>query len=87
MEEGMRAKILMITFFIISISISIYAHKQHVHQYLTKEAYYQLRDYLGHDIPEMLAHLDNGCQGPLYSPPQVQFIPHLKNVNTVLKNS
>jgi len=28
-----------------------------------------------------------GCQGPLYSPPQVQIIPHLKNVNTVLKNS
>ena len=23
------------------------------------------------------------CQGPLYSPPQVQFIPHLKKVNSV----
>ena len=60
----MRTKIIIIAFTIISISsISIYAHKQHVHQYLTKEAYYQLRDYLGHDIPEMLAHLDNGPVG------------------------
>ena len=42
---------------------SVNAHKQHVHQYITKEAYFQLRDFLGYDIPEMLAHLDNGSVG------------------------
>lgn len=42
---------------------SIYAHKQHVHQYLTKEGYYLLRNYIGGDISQMVAHLDNSPVG------------------------
>jgi len=54
-------KILILCLF---ISAFIYGHEQHVHQYLTKEAYYLLRDYLNNDIPVMLNHLDNGPVGP-----------------------
>jgi len=43
---------------------SIQAHKQHVHQYLTKEGYYLLRNYIGGDIDQMLVHFDNGSVGP-----------------------
>ncbi len=48
------------------ISTSIYAHKQHVHQYITKEGYYLLRNYLGNDIPEMVNHLENSPVGPAW---------------------
>lgn len=48
---------------LISINIAILAHQQHVHQYLSKEGYYYLKSYLNSDIPEMLAHLDNGSVG------------------------
>ncbi len=52
---------------LISINIAILAHKQHVHQYLSKEGYYYLKSYLNSDIPEMLAHLDNGSVGSSWS--------------------
>lgn len=38
----------------------ILAHEQHVHQYLTVEAYYLLKQFLGYDIDEMLLHLNDG---------------------------
>jgi len=49
------------------ISTFTYAHKQHVHQYLTKEGYYLLRNYIGREVPQMVDHLDNATVGPKWS--------------------
>jgi hypothetical protein len=45
-------------------SISIFAHKQHVHQYLTVQGYNLLKNYVGQDILPFSSHLDNGPVGP-----------------------
>ncbi len=50
--------------FLVILSISIYPHAQHVHQYLTIEGYNLLKNYVGEDIPQFLSHLSNDPVGP-----------------------
>lgn len=44
-------------------SFTIYAHKQHVHQYLTSEVYKLVKNYVGNDFSQMSNHIDNGLVG------------------------
>lgn len=56
-----------IIYCLVAFSINYFGHEQHVHQYITKEAYYLLEDYLNFTIPEMSQHLDNGPVGPAWT--------------------
>jgi|GEM_PF-3651978 len=49
------------------ISTITFAHKQHVHQYLTTEGYNLLKNYIGCEIPQMVTHLNNDPVGPSWS--------------------
>ncbi len=49
---------------IIVVVLSIEAHEQAVHQYITDEAYTLLKNYVGFDISQMMNHLENGPVGP-----------------------
>lgn len=56
-----------IIYFLVAFSITCFGHQQHVHQYITKEAYYLLENYLNFTIQEMSQHLDAGPVGPAWT--------------------
>lgn len=60
-------KKIIIFILILAFNCLVEAHNQHVHQYITKEGYYLLKNSLNADIGEMLARLDNGPVGPSWS--------------------
>lgn|GEM_PF-5725720 len=49
-------KKLLLLIFVFATTL-IFGHRQHVHQYLTMEAYRLLRLHIGHDIPKILERL------------------------------